>query len=202
MQIRVKDICLTCWYRCRHWLLFPIIYSVVGNVMRTIGEIDVTICVCMTATPHSTGRPETTMATWVVNGHWFICVICLVLVWKSYIDTWRAANSDFWSSMMWFSNNFQMIDELPHLQPKIHCSWQAMYYSIFDYYNSVQILRNDKCCTIRSRLNIEMPSYQDMDFQYKDKLISRTSYLYNGNHHARKTVFISKQGPASALWRF
>ena len=53
---------------------FTIIYSIVGNVMRTIGKIDVTICVCMSATTHSTGRPEKIMATWVVN--WALISLC------------------------------------------------------------------------------------------------------------------------------
>ena len=38
-------------------------------------------------------------------------------------------------------------------------------------------------------------SYQYWDFYYKDKMVMRQSYLYNGNHCSWKMVLIFKQAP-------
>ena len=46
-------------------------------------------------------------------------------------------------------------------------------------------------------LNTKITSYQYRDSHYKDKAISRPSYLYNGNPHTWKTVFILRRVPVS-----
>ena len=48
-----------------------------------------------------------------------------------------------------------------------------------------------------SRLNIKIPPYKYRDFYHKDKTVSQPSYLYNGNIHTWKTVFILKRGSGS-----
>ena len=42
---------------------------------------------------------------------------------------------------------------------------------------------------------IKMPSYQYRNSYYKDKTVSRPSYLYKGNPISRKTVFVLRRGP-------
>ena len=44
-------------------------------------------------------------------------------------------------------------------------------------------------------LNTKMPSYQYRDSHYKDKTVSRPSYLYDGNPLHGKTVLTLKRRP-------
>ena len=48
-------------------------------------------------------------------------------------------------------------------------------------------------------LNINTPSYKYRHSYYKDRTVSRQSYLYNGNPIYRKTVLILIQGPGRCL---
>ena len=48
---------------------------------------------------------------------------------------------------------------------------------------------------IRGRFNIKTPSCQYRNIHYKDKTVSRPSYLYNGNPIPGKTVFILRRVP-------
>ena len=43
--------------------------------------------------------------------------------------------------------------------------------------------------SIWGRLNIKMPPYQHGNFLYKDKTVTRPSYLYDGNPYTRKDAF-------------
>ena len=49
------------------------------------------------------------------------------------------------------------------------------------------------------RLNIEMTSYQYRDSHYKDKTVSRQSYLHNGNSHTWKDRLYIETGPRAFI---
>ena len=46
-----------------------------------------------------------------------------------------------------------------------------------------------------AQLKLQMPFYQHRNYHYKDKTVSRTIDLYNGNPIPGKTVFILRRTP-------
>ena len=79
---------------------------------------------------------------------------------------------------------------------------QAIWRPVLEVINWSSIILSPVCISFKiwwrsklpgDHLSIKMSSYQYRDHHVKDKTVSRPSYLWHGNPHTRKTVFILRQ---------
>ena len=54
---------------------------------------------------------------------------------------------------------------------------------------------------VTNRLHMKKPSFQHRNSDYRNKMVSQTPYLYNGNIHTWKTIFILRWTPKNRRCR-
>ena len=87
--------------------------------------------------------------------------------------------------------------------PKLSLVWHGMFFEDCNLYiiSCVDILSlNEEIMCVTSgkdvdNLSIKMQSYQLKNFRYKDKMVSRLSYLHNENPQTLKDGLYIKMGP-------
>ena len=85
------------------------------------------------------------------------------------------------------SINWKWVDTSPHPQ---HCTRTTQTQRC-----SIHLQLQNPHTLVWSQFKIKIPAYQCMECHYKDEVVSRLSYVYNGNPYTGKTVSLYWNSP-------